>query len=211
MAVGFRKLLEGRVEAESLERLVCFAELLERWSSTHNLVRFGNREELVERHILDALSGAHLMRGAGRLLDVGSGAGLPGVPLLVVSAGWSGVLLEPRQKRWAFLKRVIRELDLDAEAVARRYQELPDGPAFDLVTARAVGEYRDMLLWSKGRLSADGAVALWTSEGRERELGSPPGWRVLSWPLVSSERGRLLCFRPKIGASGEHPEGFCFT
>ncbi len=69
-------------------------------------------------------SGSRLLEGEGTLLDVGSGAGLPGVPLLIARPGWRGVLLEPRQKRWAFLKTVIRELELDAEAVDRRYEEL---------------------------------------------------------------------------------------
>jgi len=113
----FRDLLVGHVAPAALPALVAYAELLDRWSDRHNLVRFASPRELVERHLLDAVEGTRLLAGEGRLLDVGSGAGLPGVPLLITRPAWRGVLLEPRQKRWAFLKRVVRELGLDAARV----------------------------------------------------------------------------------------------
>ena len=88
--VSFRGLLAEYLEGDALERMVIYAELLETWSARHNLVRFSDRRELVERHLLDALSGVCLLTGEGTLLDVGSGAGLPGVPLLVARPGWRG-------------------------------------------------------------------------------------------------------------------------
>ena len=118
----YRELLDEHLKGAVLERMVRYAELLELWSAKHSLVRFAEPRELVDRHLLDALAGVRLLEGRGRLLDVGSGAGLPGVPLLIAKPRWRGVLLEPRQKRWAFLKLVIRELGLDAEAVDRRYE-----------------------------------------------------------------------------------------
>jgi 16S rRNA (guanine527-N7)-methyltransferase len=191
-APAFRGLLADHLAGEALERMVCYAELLERWSARHNLVRVADRRELVDRHLIDALAGVGLLTGSGRLLDVGSGAGLPGVPLLIARPRWSGVLLEPRHKRWAFLKRVIRELELDAEAIAARYQELGGDDLFDLVTMRAVGGQRELLDWARDRLAADGGVALWTTEAGEREVTTARGWRVLSSPLVGLERGRLV-------------------
>ena len=107
---SFAELLSIHVEGQALDRLICYAELVERWSARHNLVRYSTRQELVERHIADALAAAPRLGAEGRLLDVGSGAGLPGVPLLAARPRWRGVLLEPRQKRWAFLRTVIREL-----------------------------------------------------------------------------------------------------
>ena len=112
--VEFADLLAAHADGPALLRLTRYAELVERWSGRHNLVRFSNRSELVQRHILEALAAAPLLKGSGRLLDVGSGAGLPGVPLLAVRPQWGGVLLEPRQKRWAFLRTVVRELGLEA-------------------------------------------------------------------------------------------------
>jgi 16S rRNA (guanine527-N7)-methyltransferase len=188
----FRELLAEATPAAALDGLVHYAELLERWSGRHNLVRFSDRRELVDRHLLDALEGARLLEGSGRLLDVGSGAGLPGVPLLLANPRWQGVLLEPRQKRWAFLKTVIRELGLDATAVDRRLEDYAPHEPFDLVTSRAVGRHDELLAWAEDRLTASGGVAVWTSEEGERGLDDRPGWRVLSWPLVGLDRGRLV-------------------
>lgn len=194
---SFRDLLAERLDGTALDRMVGYAELLETWSAKHNLVRFADRRELVERHIFDALAGERLLAGEGSLLDVGSGAGLPGVPLLIARPGWRGLLLEPRKKRWSFLKRVIRELELDARAVDLRYEQLPPEERFDLITARAVGGHATLLNWAESHLVAGGAVAFWTTDDGERELAAEAGWRVLSWPLVGLDRGRLVSLRKR--------------
>lgn len=198
---GFRGLLEGELSGSALDGLVRYAELLERWSSRHNLVRFASRQELVERHLLDALAGAGLLEGSGRLLDVGSGAGLPGVPLLIANPGWRGVLLEPRQKRWAFLKMVIRELGLAAETAVCRYEDLGEEERFDLITSRAVGDHETLVGWARSHLRSGGGVALWTTEEDEDRLSRLSGWRVLSWPLVCLQRGRLVLLRAERPSS----------
>ncbi len=197
-ADDYRRLLAADLTGDALDRMVRYAELVEQWSARHNLVRFAGRPELVERHLLDALAGRRLLAGAGRLVDVGSGAGLPGVPLLIVRPAWTGVLLEPRQKRWAFLKRVIRELGLSAEARALRSDEVVPDERFDLVTARAVGGHAGLLAWARQRLAAGGRVALWTTTSGEAEVGSVSGWRVLSWPLAGLDRGRLVSLEPTM-------------
>ncbi len=192
---NYRTLLDGRVEDRAVAGLARYAELLERWSEKHNLVRFTSRRELVERHLLDAMAGVRLLSGRGCLIDIGSGAGLPGVPLLIARPQWSGVLLEPRQKRWAFLKLVIRELELDAVAIDRRYEDLDDDGSFDLVTTRAVGGHPAMLEWARPRLSEEGSVALWTTLEGEQEITKERDWRVLSWRLIGLDRGRLVSLR----------------
>ena len=193
---SFRDLLAPHCGGATLDRLVCYAELLEKWSRRHNLVCYSGREELVTRHLLDSLAAAPLMGNDGRLVDVGSGAGLPGVPLLAACPGFSGVLLEPRQKRWVFLKLVIRELGLDAEAERARFQDLKNDRSWNVVTVRAVGNQRDILDWAWSRLAADGEVFLWTTEGAEDGLRGMTNWRVLSSPLTGLDRGRLIQMQP---------------
>jgi len=193
---SFRDLLAPHCGGATLDRLVCYAELLEKWSRRHNLVCYSGREELVTRHLLDSLAAAPLMGNDGRLVDVGSGAGLPGVPLLAACPGFSGVLLEPRQKRWGFLKLVIRELGLDAEAERVRFQDLKNDRSWNVVTVRAVGNQRDILDWARSRLAADGEVFLWTTEGAEDGLRGMTNWRVLSSPLTGLDRGRLIQMQP---------------
>jgi len=193
---AFFDLLAPYATGDALARLVLYAELLERWSARHSLVRFANREELVRRHIVDSLAAAQFLPDAGALLDVGSGAGLPGVPLLVACPGWRGTLLEPRQKRWAFLKLVIREIRLDAEAERTRYETLPPGRLWDRITARAVGGHRALLGWAGHHLQPDGEVVVWTTEDVEESLRLEPAWRVLSSPLPGLDRGRLCRLQP---------------
>jgi 16S rRNA (guanine527-N7)-methyltransferase len=192
----FSDLLAAHAGGQPLQRLVRYAELVERWSERHNLVRFSSREEFVQRHVLDALAAAPLLRGSGRLLDVGSGAGLPGVPLLAVRPQWGGVLLEPRQKRWAFLRTAVRELGLDAEVARARFQDLDEGPRFDLITARAVGGHEELLLWARDRLTEDGEVVVWTTVDGQAVLEAVAGWRVLSSQQPGFERGRLARLQP---------------
>lgn len=193
---SFADLLAAHYEGEALRRLTRYAELLERWSERHNLVSFAGREELVNRHILDSLAAAPLLAGRGRLLDVGSGAGLPGVPLLAVRPQWRGVLLEPRQKRWAFLRTVVRELGLAAEVDRSRYQDLGECAPFDVVTARAVGGYEDLLEWTRARLAPAGEVLLWTTDDGVTTMKAVVGWRVLSSRLPGLDCGRLARLQP---------------
>jgi 16S rRNA (guanine527-N7)-methyltransferase len=191
----YRELLAGDVSGPALEALVRYAELLERWSSTHSLVRFASPEELVRRHLREALAAAPLLAERGTLVDVGSGAGLPGIPLLAVKPGWRGLLVEPRTKRWAFLRHAIRELGLAAEAVMARYEEL-DEESYDAVTVRALGDSPRLVGWARSRLAPGGSVLIWTTAAGVTELGALSGWRVLSCELPASRNGRLAQLHP---------------
>ena len=187
----FEELLRGAAQPAAADLLARYATLLEQWSARHNLVRFGSRRELVARHLLEALAAAELMEEEGVLVDVGSGAGLPGIPLLCAKPGWRGVLLEPRQKRWAFLKLVVRELGLSARVEQARFQEAAVSRA-DLVTARAVGGHEAMLAWARPRLSSGGRVMIWGTKDEEQRLRRLSGWHVVSSRLISLDRGRLI-------------------
>ena len=192
----FEGLLAAHAGGSALRRLIRYAGLLERWSERHNLVSFSSREELVERHILDSLAAAPLLEHSGRLLDVGSGAGLPGVPLLAVRPLWNGVLLEPRQKRWAFLRTAIRELQLAADVACLRYQDFGDCPPFDFITIRAVGDHQAVLEWARSRLADEGQVLIWTTVNGVAALKAVAGWRVLSSQLPGLDCGRLARLQP---------------
>jgi 16S rRNA (guanine527-N7)-methyltransferase len=192
----FVELLAPHCDGETCGRLARYAELLERWSRRHNLVRYRSRRELVERHLLDSLAAAPNLAESGRLLDVGSGAGLPGVPLLAARPGWSGVLLEPRLKRWAFLRLVVRELGLSAEVDRARYQDITGDATWDAITVRAVGDFAGVLDWAWPRVSVGGQVVLWTTKETEIALREMAGWRVLSSSLPGLDRGRLVRLQP---------------
>jgi 16S rRNA (guanine527-N7)-methyltransferase len=195
MSRTYERLLAGRVEAGAVDRLSRYAALLEQWSDAHSLVRFTSPEDLVERHILESVA-YQPTETAGLLVDVGSGAGLPGVPLLCTRPDWRGVLVEPRQKRWAFLRRVIRELELDARVERGRYQDYRPDASPTVITARAIGGYGDLLKWAGGVLGPGGRVVLWGTVELAEELAETSGWRVLSSPLSRLERGRIIEIHP---------------
>jgi 16S rRNA (guanine527-N7)-methyltransferase len=189
-------LLEPYADGAGLARLVRYAELLERWSPRHNLVRYATREELATRHIGDALAARPLLGSTRQLLDVGSGAGLPGVPLLAVSDTIEGCLLEPRHKRWVFLRTVVRDLGLEARVVRHRFQELATEERWDTITARAVGHHPELAAWARHHLVPDGQLLVWTGEDDALALRELPGWRVVSSELPGLARGRLVRLQP---------------
>lgn len=190
------RLADRIVEPAAVERLVIYVELLERWAARHSLVRFKSREELLRRHIFESLEGRKLMADKGVLADLGSGAGLPGIPLLACQPGWSGTLVEPRQKRWAFLRLVIRELELNARAECLRFQDLAEDLSFDLVTVRALRIEETMLEFAVNHLNPGGRLLLWSTDEEEARTRRLDGWRVVSSALPDLDRGCLIEMEP---------------
>jgi 16S rRNA (guanine(527)-N(7))-methyltransferase RsmG len=176
------------------EQMADFLELIARWRSSLDLTGRLSEAELARQHIGDALAAGDCVPSTGRLLDIGSGVGLPAIPLLVARPGAHGVLLEPRERRWAFLREVIRTLSLDAEVVRDDVRGHP-GSDYDVVTVRGV-EPRSWASELPRLVCPGGCLAWWTGEEKaaqwERRL---PEGRVIISPLPSGGRGRLLVWR----------------
>ena len=120
-----------------------YAELVRAYSDKLDLVSPGDLERFDDRHIRDSLRALPYVRQApkGPAVDVGSGAGLPGIPLAVADASRAWVLLEPRQRRAAFLEEVVRDLELDhVEVRAQTAEEaaIEAGATFSVAIARAL-------------------------------------------------------------------------
>lgn len=121
-------------------RLALYKRLLLTWNERVNLIG-PEAVENVDAHIEEALTAADLLRPAGEVLDFGSGGGLPAIPMALVSSAARFHLVEVDQKKWAFLKHVVRECALNAVIYGDRLQRvLPKLPRnLSLVTSRAVG------------------------------------------------------------------------
>ena len=134
------------MDVAGVERLLVYLAELMKWSRRVNLIARDTPEaQVVETHFLDSLTLLPFLDGAGEvhLLDVGSGAGFPGLALACVRPEARCTLCEPRQKRVSFLRHVIRTLGLvNVEVVAERVEaHLPDWPGrFTHITSRAVAE-----------------------------------------------------------------------
>jgi 16S rRNA (guanine527-N7)-methyltransferase len=130
------------LDGEALDRFAAYAETLAQWRESANLISYGDGAELVERHLLDSLACAWLCGAAHDVADLGSGAGLPGVPLAIVDPGRRVVLVEPRRRRSSFLRQVRRDLRLERleilEMRAEDFEDAADSEPVDVVITRAV-------------------------------------------------------------------------
>jgi len=124
---------------EVVDALEVYVDLVLRWNRTHNLTGYRTREAFVRLGVLDSLLAQPLMPPAGvPAVDVGSGGGLPAIPLAVVEPQRRWILLEPRRKRASFLQEACHRLEL-AHVDVRRDRLAEHGPPLALVTSRAVG------------------------------------------------------------------------
>jgi 16S rRNA (guanine527-N7)-methyltransferase len=188
------------VSRETLARLETYAGLLADWNAKHNLVSRASLGDLWQRHFLDSAQLAGLIPPtAMSLVDLGSGAGFPGLVLAELLKDRSPkmriVLVEATGKKCRFLETVARELGLPAEIRCRRIEELPPEP-FDVITARACAPLPELLayaqrfwreattkaLFHKGQSLAAELTATsesWTIEAEQHPSRSDPSGTIL--------------------------------
>jgi len=117
--------------------LLQYLALLAKWGQTYNLTAIRDVPSMVPLHLLDSLVAAPFLHGE-RILDVGSGAGLPGLPLAIVAPGLSVTLIESRKKKAQFLGHVINMLQLDnVNVVCQRVEQYQPAQKFDTLITRA--------------------------------------------------------------------------
>lgn len=179
---------------EAAEKLLAYAALLERWNRRISLVSFRSREELRDRHLVDSLALLpHIPAGASRLVDVGSGAGLPGAVLAVARPSLMVTALEPIHKKWAFLSAVRRELglpNLDPRPV--RLEDVPAASPYDVAVSRAVWPVPEWLARAAPLVTRGGRVL--AMEGRVASQ-LPPGAERFPYRLGNRERA-VVCWFP---------------
>jgi 16S rRNA (guanine527-N7)-methyltransferase len=170
------------------------------WNQRVSLTSVSDPTEILERHFAESLLGAPLIRSAdGRLADVGTGPGFPGLALKIALPKLQVLLIERNTKKCAFLNEVIRFLNLSPVTVVRSdYASLsPTEAKFDYITARALGDHKDLLRWAAGRLAPDGKVMLWLGAQDSLKLSQSKVWR---WdpptPIPHSQRRVILVGRP---------------
>jgi 16S rRNA (guanine527-N7)-methyltransferase len=170
-------------------KLLAYLTLLEKWNRTHNLTAVHGRERMLSHHLLDSLAVLpHLPVQSGmRLIDVGSGGGLPGIPLAIARPDWHVALLDSNQKKSAFLRQAVAELKLaDAEVVTARAETyVPDKPFFELAIARAVSELAQFVKMAAHLVGTGGRLLAMKGSYPEAEIAAlPPGVRVVAVPRL---------------------------
>ncbi len=189
------RLVAAGVFRELAGPLAVFLELLAQWGKACDLTAGLSPEVLIRDHVLESLTGAPWLL-PGVLLDLGSGGGFPAIPLLLARRDVRGFLVEPRARRWAFLKEAVRELGLEAEVWRGRVADVKPTWVAN-VSVRALA--REVWEGEAQRLLAPGGRWLWWA-GPRAYLGAPAGLEdVVTCPLPNPKRGRLVVW------------GRCFT
>ncbi len=151
---------------ETIDRLIAHYEELRRWSGRLSLVGPGTAAEVVERHFAESLAALpYLPESRGRLVDLGSGAGFPGLVIASARPGWEVALVEAQERKWAFLQAAGRRAGLSCRYLnARVAALLPPGfpDAYEVVTVRALRLPPTVLAALSERLAPRGRLLLWT-------------------------------------------------
>jgi 16S rRNA (guanine527-N7)-methyltransferase len=177
--------LEIRLPEAACARLAAYLTLLERWNRAYNLTAVREPEAMVVRHLLDSLSILPWLEGS-RVLDVGSGAGLPGIPLAVARPEYEFCLLDSNGKRTRFLTQAAAELRLPNVSVVRsRVEDYRPVTLFNSVVSRAFATLAELVA-DAGRLCAlTGRLLAMKGVFPDDELAClPPAYRVVGvYPL----------------------------
>jgi 16S rRNA (guanine527-N7)-methyltransferase len=173
--------------------LAAYLAELDRWRRTTNLTGRLSPDELAD-HALEALVASPLIADGEEVVDIGSGAGVPGLPLAILRPGIRMALVEPRARRVAFLRHVVRALPLSNAGVIEARIENVGGQTFDVATTRAVGGF-DAWIGEAGFLRDRGRLLAWTTDPAEvaRKLGPRFGCGP-ELPIPGSRSGKIAVF-----------------
>lgn len=198
------------LEDSTVERLLDYIDLLVRWNAAYNLTAVRDPGEMITRHLLDSLAILPFVLGK-TLADLGTGAGIPGIPLALAKPELEVQLVDSNGKKARFLREAVRQLRLARVQVAESRVEAVIGQ-FDCITARAFATLADMLAWAGHLLKPEGRWLALKGRFPQDELDAlPTGFAVeavhrLEVPGLEAERHLVIIKRSPIeSAAGAHP------
>jgi 16S rRNA (guanine527-N7)-methyltransferase len=166
------------LEPATADRLLAYLALLQRWNKVYNLSALRDPAEMLTHHLLDCLAVVpplqHHAKGRPlRILDVGSGGGLPGVVLAIMEPQWSVTCVDAVAKKASFVRQVAGDLALpNLRAVHARVEDMPDAAQFDLIVSRAFASLADFTAWSRARLAPGGVWLAMKGRAPDDEVGA---------------------------------------
>jgi 16S rRNA (guanine527-N7)-methyltransferase len=159
-----------------------YLDLLVKWNARTNLTAIRDPEEIVRRHFGESLFAGRQVGSGKTLLDFGSGAGFPGIPIQLLRSEMVVTLAESQGKKAAFLREAVRSLGLRSQVWAGRVEEMSEGVCFEVVAMRAVDRMGEAVIAGRARVSLGGQLVVLTTEDRVPGTG-----RVIRIP--NSEAG----------------------
>jgi 16S rRNA (guanine527-N7)-methyltransferase len=146
------------VAEDKVEQLLGFIKLLEKWNKAYNLTAIRDREDMVRLHLLDSLAIVPFIEGK-RVIDIGTGAGLPGIPLAIYLPDIEFTLLDSNAKKTRFVQQAIVELKLkNVSACHNRVEQYHPEKSFDSVITRAFASLSDIVELTAHLLGKDGVL-----------------------------------------------------
>ena len=162
----------SHLSADQRAKLAAYLDLLLKWNKVYNLTAIKDPALMITHHLLDSLSIAPYLHG-DRLIDVGTGAGLPGIPLATTHPDKHFVLLDSNVKKTRFCQQAVAELGLgNVEVVHRRVEDYQPEKLFSDVISRAYAALTDMVTSCQHLLGKNGVYLAMKSQAVDRELGA---------------------------------------
>lgn len=184
--------------AGAMDQLTGYLDLLVKWNRVYNLTAIRDEARLVSHHVLDSLAVvSHLPEG--NLVDVGSGAGLPGIPIAISCPGRAVTLIDSNHKKGAFLKQAIAELGFaTVQVVTERVEAYRPSEPFKTVISRAFSDLADFVRLAGHLCASDGAMVAMKGLHPDDEIAQlPSSWKVektLRLEIPQLEASRHLVF-----------------
>jgi 16S rRNA (guanine527-N7)-methyltransferase len=187
--------LDLKLPTATIDQLLAYLDLLARWNRVYNLTAVRSIDDMVDRHILDSLAVIGPLRGAASLVDVGSGAGLPGIPLALACPELAVVLCESSDKKCAFLRQACITLGLTRITVYQgRAEQWAFPQRFDAVISRAFARLFDFVRLA-GHLAGEQG-RLWAMKAHmaaEETAQLPPDWQIVAQHDIAAVVPGGLC------------------
>lgn len=187
------------VSDKQLEQLVGYVELLNKWNKAYNLTSVRNPSDMLVKHIMDSIVVSPHLEGK-RFIDVGTGPGLPGIPLSIMNPDCEFFLLDSLGKRIRFIKQVVHELKIEnVTPTLSRVEEFQPEVKFDAVLSRAFASMTDMVNWCR-HLPKEGTGTFLALKGQasQEEIEQLPEWcsviqvKPLTVPELEGERHLVI-------------------
>ena len=207
LRAGIRGISGLDLSSAQIKTLSTYCRLVAQWNRAYNLIGARTLPEIVPRHLLDSLVlSGFLPPDACRILDFGTGAGLPGLPLAVIHPERQFVLLDRSRKKTRFVRQAKLELDLPNVEVVTGEVGHYQGDPFECIMARAVGSLGELVRCSEHLIGAEGVYLFPKGLDVERELHElPHGWDAsimkLEKSIAGSSTRTVVVLRPSDAAA----------
>jgi 16S rRNA (guanine527-N7)-methyltransferase len=197
--------LDLALDDDKVAKMLAFIHLIDKWNKAYNLTAIKTRPEMVRLHLLDSLTVMPYLQGE-RIVDIGTGAGLPGIPLAIALPQRSFTLLDSNSKKTRFVQQAVLELKLtNINIVTHRVEDFQPEQPYDIILTRAFAELTDIVKSTRHLLAKHGKLLAMKGRRDDIELGQFKNQATIipvQVPGVEAERNLIA-----IGLNDEQVNG----